>query len=54
MSSALLQIVVVCIIVAFVATANAYPGYYGHEEYEHLSAGEKEDDKNVSDDNITV
>jgi hypothetical protein len=43
-----LQVVVVCIAVAFVVTVNAYPGYYGHGGYEQLSAGVHEEDQHVS------
>jgi hypothetical protein len=53
-SSALLQVIAVCITVACVATVNAYPGYYGHGEYEHLSVGANEEDQHVSVKSVTI
>ena len=50
MMSASWQVVAVCVVVACVATVNAYPEYYGHGGHDYISAG-VEDDTHVS---ITV
>jgi hypothetical protein len=41
--SASWQVVAVCVVVACVATVNAYPGYYGHGGHDYISAGVEED-----------
>jgi hypothetical protein len=47
LSSASWQVVAVCVIVAYVATVNAYPGYYGHGGHDYISGG-FEEEKHVS------
>ena len=41
------QVVAVCVVVAIVATVNAYPGYYSHGGHDYISAG-AEEGKHVS------